>query len=1136
MAIYISKTTGNWNSASTWLTALPANTYTTNSAMSAIGDAGQPPQSNGGDKIIIRDPTVTVTYNVEGVFGDGTSINNTGPVDPSTTALFLTNAICISAGTLQASRSEVSSLTANGLIVINNNGAKFDWGTTSSPVTVKANIVLGLLSDTSISNPIKNGITLKNGTNPDAGLENSYFYICGNEKTRNTQLNGDHATTATTITVLDSTGWSSKDRIIIENRFITSTSNYIGEIVSVNGNIITITPGLDGNYKSGAYVGNFSSNIEISPGYSTTGGANATGINLVAVGNNSAYEIRNCSFKNWGGGITLRGNTFYARRNIIIDKISNDSILNGNTFISWSGGVGYQHTISNFAIYSPTGSGCILQSGGGLYFNNGVVYRVGTAFTPNQQSPAELDIKNTRTFSTSYTFGAAVQCYKINVYDSNFRSQGASSHTLRFGPVFGKVYLQNCYIETNKNNPATIINSSESSDGIVEARNCTLSACIPSIDGLRTSKGFVANFYSINDVTTSNKRFNSFYSLSGNYTNRNRGIASYEWVSLIANQQYYIKETIPTKANVSQRFVGYLKFDVLYGPNTLPYVTFTDASNNSSVTQTFNCSFVPNVWQKFDLTVNPIADGNLTMTVYSQTSSTTAKIYLDGLSFDPINPKSRHYGFQFNETFPNQTIDASTTLTENQVATLANINNLDYLYDASNYWSVTNPSSISYVDLYSKDGKTLDFGSKHIVVDNSASNGFAYSSNVITLKTPLLSGGVNFNGLRTTGNVYLSSESSIGNINIYANVYQASAVSLTGVTMQGTLAYKTEDPTTIEYTNCSMDTVQNDGNAIITIKKTNSTITNGADLQIADFIPTVLNLTLNGGYIAIYDNSGTRQYYQNTDGAVILPSSATGTWTYRIARYGYQYIQGSFVVNPDTGANVTISPTYTPDNFVTSNPTTVAAYTDLETTEKIYNYLNYWSTTSTGINYTPFYSKAFGSITINKNVNLDKTAASILVYNGSTLLTLKCTGLSEDTLFVSDGNIVAQNGTTYSDDVKIRAANLNSELILGGITSMTLYPSEAARDANTTPGDVLTGTIYRFLYGSTVNGVTLSGTIYARVNVSGTILLYSDAITSGRNELEFGTTGTLQQIINNQKVINAGVQKASKLIPHSTNI
>ena len=42
--------------------------------------------------------------------------------------------------------------------------------------------------------------------------------------------------------------------------------------------------------------------------------------------------------------------------------------------------------------------------------------------------------------------------------------------------------------------------------------------------------------------------------------------------------------------------------------------------------------------------------------------------------------------------------------------------------------------------------------------------------------------------------------------------------------MEGTLAYNTDSSTTIEYTNCTMDTVQNDGDGIITIKKTNSTI------------------------------------------------------------------------------------------------------------------------------------------------------------------------------------------------------------------------------------------------------------------------------------------------------------------------
>jgi hypothetical protein len=75
------------------------------------------------------------------------------------------------------------------------------------------------------------------------------------------------------------------------------------------------------------------------------------------------------------------------------------------------------------------------------------------------------------------------------------------------------------------------------------------------------------------------------------------------------------------------------------------------------------------------------------------------------------------------------------------------------------------------------------------------------------------------------------------------------------------------------------------------------------------------------------------------------------------------------------------------------------------------------------------------------------------------------------------------------------------------------------------------------LYGSTTPlGVPLVNFLYNRVNVSGTILLNETAIVTGRNVLQFETTGTLQQIINNQKTINIGIQKASKLIPHTTNI
>jgi hypothetical protein len=70
-----------------------------------------------------------------------------------------------------------------------------------------------------------------------------------------------------------------------------------------------------------------------------------------------------------------------------------------------------------------------------------------------------------------------------------------------------------------------------------------------------------------------------------------------------------------------------------------------------------------------------------------------------------------------------------------------------------------------------------------------------------------------------------------------------------------------------------MDTVQNLSAGVVTIKKTNSTITNGNDPEILDYVPTLLDIrNLYDGSIAIFDNTGTRRYYQNApaDNIIVL--------------------------------------------------------------------------------------------------------------------------------------------------------------------------------------------------------------------------------------------------------------------------
>lgn len=1166
MATYISKQSGLWSSATTWLTAAAGQTTPT-------VDAGAPPQSGGNDKIVIRG-NYTVEYNVVGVFGDG-AFAAAPLAEGSTDATILASAgIVLSAGNIKCSRTQSTALTANGAIFVNfgNGNPTFDWGSSTDPISaagVNAEITFGLPTDTTSN---RYGLINRSGSVSDGttsrGIHQSSITICGRSKTRNTTLTTNHVAGTNILNVANTTNWEVGDILVVEVPYLVASStllnNTIGTITNINGNAVTINSTLNNNVSAGMYVGNMSSNITIKPGYfvsNSTVACNAFGFYFDANGNNSLYEFKNCSFHNFSGNsganfscILLNNNT-YQRRSVTIDNVGIFATTTGTQYpagIFQSYGATFPTIIKNLSFYGGNNVLSIpfsFNRNATANVSDSVVYRSGR-FSAVNNGVLNLTVNNVRVFCTDYVYGTAINALKILNYDCLFRvnkPSGGNFFIINSGTVYDKVLFENCTIEMRDltSQLAYVAAPGETSSGTYTLNNCILSAVRPAIlDNLQTTKEFEGSIYARNKNQLENFRFNSYYSLSGNYSVRNRGIASYEIAALKPSTgslktvyDYTVIEKNPSKAGIPQRYVGYLRYNNIYGSADFPYITITDDALTTSVTQTFSCSPTPNAWQKFDLTVTPVVDGNLTLTVTAKTSSLAARVYLDGLTFTPICRDARHYGFVF-DSFSYRTVNTLTTLTENQVSAISTVNNLDYLYDASNYWSVTNPSLTAYIDLYTQDGNILDFGSKNIVINNSASTGFAYASasSTLTIKTPLLSSGSNFIGLRTTGNIYLSSGSTIGEIDIYGNIFQATPVSLSGIYMEGTLAYNTNSNITIEYTDCTMDTVQNDGTGIVTIKKTNSTIANGLDAEIADFIPTILNVTLNGGYLAVYDDTGTRQYYQNTDGTIVLPSNATGTWTYKIARYGYQYIQGSFVVDGNTGATIEIAPSYTPDNFVTSNPATVAAYTDLNTSEKIYNYLNYWTTTSSGIDYVPFYSKAFGSLTINKNVTLDASAGSVLTYNGSTLLTLKCTGLSEDILFVSNGNVVAQNGTTYSDDVKIRAANLNSELILGGVTSLTLFPDEDNRDNNTNEGDTLTGTIYRFLYGDVVSGVTLSGTIYAKVDVAGTILLYSSAIVSGRNELEFGTTGTLQQIINNQKVINQGIQKASKLIPHTTNI
>ena len=713
---------------------------------------------------------------------------------------------------------------------------------------------------------------------------------------------------------------------------------------------------------------------------------------------------------------------------------------------------------------------------------------------------------------------------KSTINNTKIKSAGAVSNSV-LDTVFN-----NCIIQVDTR---IATNGSAGALGTNVFNNCSFTGTAPltTVHTTRSSDLQITKLNRPNNVDLDYRLYNYYFYGQTTTALRKNGITSLRIKPNVANQAFNTYFSIPAFAGVQQIIKCNLRFDSTYGTANPPTISFVGAG----VSTLCACAATADVWQTFDLTLNPSSTDDIAVTVTGQSSSILGYVYLDGLPIDPYIQTARWYGFETDKN-AFRTVNALTTLTENQVSALEVVTNLDHLYDAASYWTINNPLSTSYQDLFTVNGTVLDFGNKNITVYNTGS-AFVYTSgsNTITINAANLSGGTNFDTLQTTGTVTLAT-GIISNIKINANISQPSPINFTGVEMLGNsvLTYATNEQRSLEYTNCTITSAQNTGTGIITIKKTNSTITE-SDAKIFTYVPTYVHITaLSGGYVAIYDNSGTRRYYTNTNQTIELPATATGTWTYKVARYGYDLIQGNFTMNG--GGSVSITPNYITDEFVTQTDVSlVSAYADLNTTAKIHDYLSYVRTTSAGIDLGELHTQSFGTLTFNAGLTLDAAAASVFSY-ANNVITLNCSELDDDIVYYMLGDFTLANNASITDTLRIRANNLDSEILFTNLDSYVFYPSIQNRDSNTNISLTGTDTIYRYLYGSQVGSLTLSNYIYLRITIDAITLLVSNAIAAGTTEIDLGTAGNLQTILNNQRIINTGVQNASKLIPHTQNI
>lgn len=227
-----------------------------------------------------------------------------------------------------------------------------------------------------------------------------------------------------------------------------------------------------------------------------------------------------------------------------------------------------------------------------------------------------------------------------------------------------------------------------------------------------------------------------------------------------------------------------------------------------------------------------------------------------------------------------------TNAVSTSVAAYTTITTLDQLYDYAAYMRTIEPEYV----LVNSSGSSMNLGSVNLVLDGTAIEIWSFdpASNTLTIKTSVLSTGIKNTQLITTGLV------SFQNTAFMTAVYTDS---------RGT--------------------------------STNLTIAN---------IP-------ENSSLYIEDNSGSEVYFNSdVDSSVVvtyISPGQTGNWRWTVEKYGNT--RQSFTFTPGGGVQ-TFSVVSAPDVSITEpNKEVTGAYTILETADKLYDYIAYYRTTSTGI-------------------------------------------------------------------------------------------------------------------------------------------------------------------------------------------
>ena len=168
---------------------------------------------------------------------------------------------------------------------------------------------------------------------------------------------------------------------------------------------------------------------------------------------------------------------------------------------------------------------------------------------------------------------------------------------------------------------------------------------------------------------------------------------------------------------------------------------------------------------------------------------------------------------------------------------------------------------------------------------------------------------------------------------------------------------------------------------------------------------------LAGTTVGAYDGATEVSYAASASGSLVvqLPyafDGLTDTAAIKIRALAYVWDDHTATFNRYAFTRGSLQTTDT--EVTVSNPATVAAYTALGTTAKIYDYAKYWGSLRANLLVDQVFTKSGSALSTTFNVVVDKTAAQVFSVTGNTV-TIKADAITAGTI-TTTGTLTTLNG------------------------------------------------------------------------------------------------------------------------------